>query len=180
MTSRSRQHGKFWVLIGALLCALVLPRAVQAEPVSVNPTVTMSGGGFRYNYAIVNASPFALSVVTLSVPSSALAIQNLSVPNGFNANFDSRLGLLDFVENTRSFAAGTTVSGFQFDSPSGPSLSSFTAVALNASGGVVEFAGQTLAPRAVAPVPEPSTFVLALTAGMLLLLVGGRRFRRIH
>ncbi len=172
-----QQCGKFLVLTGALLCALVLPRLVHAGPVLVNPTVSMSSGGFHYNYSVTNNSPLDLSVVTISLFSSPLAIQNLVAPTGFNTNFDVRLGLLDFLENTRSFTMGTTVSGFQFDSPFGPNTSSFTALALNSNGGLVSFAGQTLAPQVTTPVPEPSTFVLALTSGMLL--IGGRRFSRV-
>ncbi|MBA2253452.1 MAG: hypothetical protein H0W13_12245 [Nitrospirales bacterium] len=175
--SQLRQYSRILTLVSALMCALILPRLVHAGPILVDASVSINNGLFHYNYGVTNNSPLDLSVVTISLFSSPLAIQNLVAPTGFNTNFDVRLGLLDFLENTRSFTMGTTVSGFQFDSPFGPNTSSFTALALNSNGGLISFAGQTLAPQVTTPVPEPSTFVLALTSGMLL--IGGRRFSRV-
>jgi len=163
-----RQHKKLFVLTGAFVCALVIPTLVQAGPVLVEPMVSTSNGLVHYNYSITNNSPLDLSVVTISVINSPDAIQNLVAPTGFNANFDAGLGLLDFLENTQSFTTGTTVSGFQFDSPFGPNASSFTALALDATSGLIEFSGSTSAPAASA-VPEPSTFILMLTSSMLLI-----------
>lgn len=171
----SCQYKKLCVLAGALLCALVLPKLVHAGPVLVDPTISSNNGFFHYNYSVMNNSSVDLSVVTIGVISSPLAIHNLTAPSGFNVNFEATLGLLDFLENTSSFVMGTTVSGFQLDSPFGPNISSFTALALNSSGALISFSGSAFAP-APAPVPEPGTFILVLTSGMIL--IASRRFRR--
>lgn len=160
-----RHYARFLVLAAALLCALVLPGIAQAEPVMVNATVTMNGSLFRYNYSITNNTPLDISAITISVLSGSNAVQNLLAPSGFNIFFDSGLGLVDFVENTQTFTAGTTVSGFRFDSLFASNLTSFTALALDANGNPVIFGGTTLAPAAAAPIPEPSTLLLALTSG---------------
>lgn len=163
----NKPYARLLVLTGALLCALAFPSIVRAEPVMVNATVTPSGSLFRYNYSVTNSASFDISAITINVLSLPNAVQNLIAPTGFNIFFDSGLGVVNFVENTRTFTAGTTVSGFQFDSPFAPQVSSFTALGLDASQNPIIFTGTTLAPAAA--VPEPTTLAL-LAPGLLYLL----------
>ncbi len=181
---RTQSPRRLLGLAGAL-CALGLPISAHAQstvnPITVNPTVSaLNGGLYHYNYTVTNGSVFDLSLVTISTIattfSQGAAVQNLVAPTGFTATFDSGLGLLDFAENTQPFTAGTTVSGFAFDSAYAPGASTFEALALP-EGGSVTFDGTTLAP---APVPEAGTATgLGLGLGLLLGLIGlGLRRRR--
>lgn len=179
---RAQPHARLLGLAGAL-CTLALPIAARAQstvnPITVNPTVSaLNGGLYHYNYTVTNGSVFDLSLVTIStIPttfSQGAAVQNLVAPAGFTATFDPGLGLLDFAENTQPFTAGTTVSGFAFDSAYAPGASTFEALALP-GGGSVTFDGTTLAP---APVPEAGT-ATGLGLGLLpgLIVLGLRRRR---
>lgn len=89
----------------------------------VDSTVTpIDGGLFRYQFSITNTGPDDIILVTISgVPLNDPNIQTtLEVPAGFVPSYDPNLGLVDFVENTALFRAGTTVEGFAFNSGSGP------------------------------------------------------------
>jgi len=174
--NKPRQYVRFLALAAALWGALALPGVAQAEPVMVNATVTTNGALFRYNYSVTNNLSFDVSAITISVLSLPNAAQSLVAPTGFNIFFDPGLGQVDFVENTQTFAAGTTVSGFRFDSLFAPNLTSFTALALDANGSPVIFGGTTLAPAA--PIPEPSTLLLALTSGGMYFAHRWRHGRR--
>ena len=105
------------------------------------------------------------------------AVQDLTAPAGFNAFFDPGLRELDFLEDTQSFAAGSTVSGFSFISPSAPGSAIFTALRLDGDFTTVIVQGTVLTPRnAPAAVPEPATMVL-LTTGLAGIAAKVRRRR---
>lgn len=178
---RTRKHSPFLGLAVAL-CALALPGAVRAQNITVSPTVTSLGNGlYHYDYSIANGSALDLSLVTISAFGRADAVQNLTVPTGFTAvPFDYTLGLLDFAGDTQNFVAGTTVSGFAFDSAYAPGASTFEALALPDNSGIVTFDGTTLAPAA--PVPEASTATslgLALVPGLIVLGLRRRRSKAL-
>lgn len=157
--NNSRQYAKLLVLASVLLCAFALPGAAHAEPIMLNPTITNLGGGlFRYQYSVVNTSPFDFSAISINVIAASNAVQSLIAPTGFNAFFDPGLGQVDFVEDTQSFIAGMTISGFAFNSLFAPRLSMFTALRLDANGNPVTITGTVLAPQAA--IPEPATMVL--------------------
>jgi len=163
--NRPRRCVRLLVLAVALLCVLTLPSAAYAEPIMLNPTITNLGNGlFSYQYSVTNTSPFDFSAISiLNLPTVGNAVQNLMAPAGFNAFFDPGLGELDFVEDTQSFAAGATVSGFSFISPFAPGLTTFTALRLDGDNPII-VQGTVLAPQnAPAAVPEPATMVLLAT-----------------
>jgi len=152
------------MLAVALLCVLTLPSAAHAEPIMLNPTIMDLGNGlFSYQYSVANTSPFDFSAISiLNLPAVGNAVQNLLAPASFNAFFDPGLGELDFLEDTQSFGAGSTVSGFSFISPFAPGLTIFTALRLDENFNPVVVQGTVLAPQNAA-IPEPATMVLLAT-----------------
>ncbi len=163
----------WWSLgLASLLYAIVVPNSAHAASLTLTPTTAFEDGFFHYDYTISNDTNSDFLLVTLDVAAQPNAIQNLVAPTGFFSNFDAGLGLLDFAgQESIGFPAGSTFTGFEFDSPLQPRASSFTALRLDANENPVTFTGRTQAP---APVPEPSSTagLVALVSGFLLL----RRF----
>lgn len=139
-------------LVTALLvCAASLATA-HAQSLVVQSNVTFNGSAYHYAYTIDNQTAVDVSSVTISgLPLGDGSVLNLTAPATFVAFFDSGLGLLSFQEGSAAFLAGSSVSGFGFDSTFGPGAASFTAVDINGA----ELAGAT-----VSAVPEPSTYAL--------------------
>lgn len=156
--------------ITGFLMASVLS-AVNAQ-VIVSPVVTFSSGLYNYNYTITNNSTDDLFDLSIHVPAQATAIKNLSAPAGFISAFDPGLGLVDYLEDTSTFALGVPISGFKFSSPYAPVAGIFDANLFTTSGSINTFSGKT-----VAPAPEPGSIALlgagAVASGLLF-----NRFRR--
>lgn len=156
------------------LSAVLILNTARAQ-VSVTPTVTSDATAFHYDYAVANLTASDLAVITLTVAPVPHAVLNLTAPNGFIASFDTGVGLLSFLEDAdpatlQTFAPGTTVSGFRFDSVLPPVPTTFEA--LNLAGGFST--GPTLGPADPgAVIPEPGTLALLGTAALPFLL--GRR-----
>jgi hypothetical protein len=134
-----------------------------AEPawgqVDLSAVVTPIGGGmFHYDYTITNNLATDVLIVSLNVPPDPSAVINLMFPTDYIAVFDPGLGFVDFVEDAQPFAAGTGVAGFAFDSAFGPGTAGFSAFDVGLT---------------TAPVPEPTTALLAAVAA--LSVVGRRR-----
>ncbi len=164
---RTQQYAQFLGL-AALLYTLV-PNSAHAASLTVTPTTTSENGLFHYDYTISNDTSNDFLLVTIDVAAQPDAIQNLVTPTGFFSNFDAGLGLLDFAgQESTGFTAGSTFTGFEFDSPLQPRASSFTALRLDANENPLTLTGRT-----PAPVPEPSS-----TAGLVALVPGFFILRR--
>jgi len=136
---------------GALL--LFASILAHAALVTVNPSVTSIGGGdYKYAYSISYTGTDDAFLIDISVPANPAAVYNLTVPAGFEDQFDSVNGLVSFLENTSTFIA-TPTSGFSFDSPDAPGTASFVASVYDSNFNIYTISGSTAAPVAT---PEPS------------------------
>ena len=133
--------------------------------ISVASTVTGGPGAYLYAYTVTNTTPddpFVIDIPVLKLPAF---VTNLIAPTGFKIAFDSGLGLVSFIEDTKFFTS-TPVSGFSFRSIGGPGNVLFAATTLSStSGNVFTVSGPTQA-----PVPEPGYLLLVgigLSAGAI-------------
>jgi hypothetical protein len=105
-----------------LAILLLLPmRSTLAVPM-VDAIVTPTGGGvFHYEFSVTSdlADLFLVSI-TDAPPGDPLIAATLTTPVGYLANYDSGLGLLDFIADTAIFFPFGTTSGFAFDSSFSP------------------------------------------------------------
>lgn len=163
-------------LAGALGALFSAGSARAQLQVVVTPTVTQTGSLYNYSYSITNFTADDLYVVNLNgLPLVPGALSNFSAPAGYEITnpYDSGVGIESFYADD-SFASGTTVSGFSFDSTFAPSAVAFDTV----SSGTAAYTGTTRGP-AGAPVPEASTLV-SLGAGLsVLALIAVRRRRPV-
>ena len=162
-------HRKLLFTLGsacAATAALTLPTLGNAQVV-VKTTVTPAGSLFHYDYTLTNNTANEIAIFTLEgLPTGGNVVQNLTAPTGFQAAFDTNLGLLSFIGDTNFFSAGTTSPDFVFDSPFAPGTSTFTALDVTGT----EIKGSATAPSAV---PEPGA--VSLLAGVVLAGMGLRR-----
>jgi hypothetical protein len=160
---RFKPYGTPLGLAGAL-CALLTPGRGEAQ-ITVTPDVTLGNGLYHYDYTVANNGTTDLLDVAIDVAAMPDAIQNLMAPDGFQTSFDSGLGIVDFLADSHTFTAGGSLSGFAFDSPFGPTDSTFTTLDVNGD----TFTGATAAPTGV---PEPGGVALlgaAATTGIVAL-----------
>jgi hypothetical protein len=148
--------------------------------VTVELTRTPMGGYFHYDVAITNGEAVDLAIVSiLDAPLVDPWIDpSLVVPAGFLGSYDGGLGIVDFLGDVGVFAAGTTTSGFSFDSLGSPPdfFRSFGALGVNGEA----FGDFVLIDNPpVAPVPEPSRTLLMLALGLGLLGMLERRTARL-
>ncbi|HZO92119.1 MAG TPA: PEP-CTERM sorting domain-containing protein [Chthonomonadaceae bacterium] len=167
MTHRM-QYRKLLGLAGAA-CAILMLCQARAQSVDVTPTVTFANGLYHYDYSIFNDTAEELAIVSIGVLPGPNTVLNPTAPTGYQASYDSGLGIVDFLPELGAggFDPGSTVNGFLFDSPIPPGQSSFSA--LTASG--VPIMGITQA-----PVPEPQSLAL-LGAAAAVSTVALRRRR---
>jgi hypothetical protein len=133
-----------------------------AAVVAGNAVFNSATSDYTYSYSVMN-SGLMDDLVIVSVPAfSPLGVTNINAPSGFSLTFDLIGGWVNLIEDgsiltPETFAPGSTVGLFSFNSVTAPGLVNF--VAFDASG--MEFTGSTMA-----PVPEASTPLLTLLAGL--------------
>jgi hypothetical protein len=136
------------------------------------------GATFHYDYSIT-IGPLDVDVILVDIVVSVadLSLANLFAPAGFQTIYDAGLGIVSFLPSLGSpslFAAGTTLSGFGFDSARGPGPSTFQTLDILAG----SFVGATIA-SVGAPIPEPGTAVLlSLGLGVFLAIGTLSKLRR--
>ena len=152
---------------------LCLGSAALAQAPTVIPAFTFSGGVYHFNYTVTNNSTNDLFDVSLHVPTGAGIIFNLTAPAGYQAAYDSGLGLVDFLEDSSIFATGTPVSGFTFDSRLQPGRNQIDGLTVDSNGNIIttSFIGTTVT-------PEPGTFALLGAAVSVGAVVMRRRKSR--
>jgi hypothetical protein len=181
-----RVFARFLALAGALSALVAASTGTARANVTVNGMVTFNStlALYTYSYSVTNNLADPLALVNIAVLPDPTAVLNPMAPTGFLTIFDpgpfDGVGLVSFLEDAdpetpQSFAPGTTVSGFSFQSRFGPNPTPYTHV--NANSGVEVVGGTTVGPAAV--IPEPGTLLLGLSAAPgLLLLPLRRRCRR--
>lgn len=156
--------------LAAIVC---LVAATARGAVVVTGTATPLGGSFRYDLTVANSGPEDFVLVSLvDAPlADPLIGVTLTVPAGFLGSYDSGLGFVDFLEGADLFAAGTTVTGFGFESLAGPAgaFTAFEALGVNGE--------NASGPVTIVTVPEPSDSPVAFALGLGLAAAAGRRNR---
>jgi hypothetical protein len=149
---------------------------VHAADLSLSGTVTPLGASFLYELEIANAGPDDYSIVSIiDAPLNEMLIGNtLTTPAGFIGSYDGGLGIIDFLEDTQFFAAGTVFDGFSFQSAVGPALAFATFSALTTQGATAS-GDVTWEVRAV---PEPSAGLTPVLALGLAFAAWSRRVER--
>jgi hypothetical protein len=155
----------------------LMAQAVHAAP-SVEMTVTSVGGGvFQYDFSISNfgISDLAIVSITDAPPGDGLINSTLVAPAGFLASYDSGLGFVDFLGDVSVFAAGTTTSGFSFQSAalSDAYFNSFEALGVLGE----SFSGDI---RRISTIPDRGNSLVLLGAGLLALMALGSRSQTFH
>ena len=158
--------------VALVLGAMQLPRAALAS-VMVDRAVTPLGGG-AYHYAFSVTDTLAGDIILVTLTDAPLGDPlipgTLTGPAGFLTNYDSGLGLVDFIADIPpEFPIGTT-GLFEFDSTTAPGAGFTLFDTLNVLGDVTS--GQVNVAQAI---PEPGS--LALFAVGLLGLFGRPRRR---
>jgi hypothetical protein len=155
------------IRISLLSCMCLFIAAVPAARANllVEATVTPLVGTFQYDFSVENTGPD--DVVIVSIVDAPLADPlidpTLVSPAGFFGSYDSGLGIVDFLEDTELFAAGTTTGGFSFQSLSGPSNNFALFEALTPLGDFISGSvNHTI-------VPEPSSLVVCCALGLAVI-----------
>ena len=161
-------------LTATALFGVLIANSVEAQ-VSIAPTTSFNGSLYTYSYSVVNGSAQDLAIANLNFVGMPVNLTNLVAPTGFGISYDPGVNIVSFFEDsdpntTPTFAAGSTVSGFSFQSVFPSTTIGFDG--FDVAGNT--FAGNTQGPVAV---PEASTLVmtLSLTTGMSTLLLRRRR-----
>lgn len=147
-------------------CIAAAPGARAAAVITGNATFNITTNDYTYIYSVMNTGTVEdLALVTIPVMST-LGISSVFAPTGFTLAYDPSQGWVNFIEDgsiitPETFAPGSTVGEFRFNSASMPGMVQYSA--FDAAG--TEFNGSV-----VAPVPEPSGALLTLLAGSTVLL----------
>lgn len=130
----------------------------------ITSAVTFNAGTslYHYSYSVQNTGLEDLALI--SIPADpASSVLGIMAPVGFDLTFDPSQGWLNLNEDNniftnQTFAVGSTVAPFQFDSPLAPGNVTFSAFDVTGT----EFNG-----TAQAPVPEASTAMLSSLVGLV-------------
>lgn len=148
-------------LLGMAAASLLTSGAHAAAVVTGSAMFNTTTNDYTYSYSVMNSGPMD-DLVLVSIPAfSPLGVSSIFAPSGFSLTYDMSQNWVNLIEDgsiltSETFAPGSTVSGFSFNSATAPGFVNF--LAYDASG--TEFTGSV-----VAPVPEPSGALLAVLAG---------------
>ncbi|MDP0491920.1 MAG: PEP-CTERM sorting domain-containing protein [Verrucomicrobiota bacterium JB023] len=144
---------------------LLAAGTVSASTVLVNiDYLTLGDGSFQYDVTVVNDCPDDLINVNFPdapvndflLPSTAMS------PVGFTIDYDPGFGTLDLNAEASNFVAGSSVSGFSFQTEADPSFfASFQ--------GFTDTFGEFSGTSTVNLIPEPTSAALVALGGLALL-----------
>lgn len=127
LTKGARRAG---LTAAALGFFLVTPWS-QAQ-VTLDAIVTLRPDAVRYDLTVHNATAEDLVLISLldGPLGDARIGMTLSAPAGFLDNYDPGLGIVDFLGDSEVFGAGTTLTGFSFETSAmaGPGFEFFEAL----------------------------------------------------
>lgn len=159
--------------LGLLAGACLLASVAEAGLFVDLSASAIGGGAYEYAASVSNTGPQDVAIVSLvDAPlNDPLISASLSAPAGFSTSYDPGLGFLDFLADL-SFAAGSTVGGFSFQSLAAPGASFSLFEALTVDGdkltGRVRYPGIS--------VPDSGNSLAALSVGMVVLGAARRRW----
>lgn len=156
--------------LGLLLGGLLGP-AQAAAMVDVEATVTMfSPGVFVYDVSVTNGlvDDVVLVILVDAPVADGLVGSSIAAPSGYAALYDANFGVVDLVEDSEVFAAGTSVASFSFASRTMPATGVFERFEAYTTEG-------DLASGTITVVPEPSRALLRSAGVFLLSLLAGVR-----
>ena len=143
--------------------------------VTVNSNVSFSSGVYTYSYTITNSGTlFDIATIDLPIAPGAM-ITDLFAPAGFGIISDgSPVNLVSLFEDsdastTPRFAPDSTNGTFSFQSPTAPSLVTFSALDVN---------GDTYTGVTQSAVPEPSSLLFIASTLVPILASRSRRHQR--
>lgn len=153
-----------------LLAGMAISGLVTAQAaVVITGTATLNAGVYTYSYSVTNGGSTELTIIDIPIGESVL-VSNETAPTGFTTISDGPpVNLVSFFPDSGfssgTFAPGSTVAFFTYQSTSAPTLVTFSAQDVNGD----MFTGQT-----ISAVPEPSGLML-LAASAVPLLASRRR-----
>jgi hypothetical protein len=171
------QKSKLLSLLGALAGLSLAPQTqaqVTAPVISYVANETSPGlWAFNFSVSIPGTDDFSIISVTDAPAGDGLIASTLTAPADFAASYDSGLGILDFIEGTQPFMAGSVTDGFTFQTTANPFAFFTTFEALTVNGG---FATGSIV-GTVNPIPEPA-HCAAVFVGVAGLLIARKRMNR--
>ncbi len=151
-------------LSGLVTIGLLTSHAKAAAILTGSATFNTASNDYTYSYSVMNSGTLD-DLVLISIPAfSPLGVTGMFAPSGFSLTYDMSQNWVNLMEDgsiltLETFAPGSTVGGFSFNSRTAPGLVDF--LAYDASG--TEFTGSVTAP-VPAQVPEPAGALLAALA----------------
>ena len=124
------------VLLLVTALGVILTQAAHAGLIVHVHSSPLPGGLFEYEFSVSNQTPDPLAIVSLldAPTGDAVLAASLTGPMGFLTNYDSGLGIVDFLEGTSTFGSGSTIHGFSFQSGAAPGTAFQFIEALNVRG----------------------------------------------
>jgi hypothetical protein len=160
------------VALVAIFIAVFLPASAQAAPFVLS-NVSSVGTQYQYDYSLdfdfdPDPAEEPIAILDINVLPNDTSLAVLGAPVGYFIVYDSGLGLLSFLP-VGTFPTTGTVGLFSILSAHAPLATTWNALGINSG----FYTGATVGPLGpIAPVPEPSTWLLlAMAFGAL----GGRR-----
>jgi P pilus assembly chaperone PapD len=154
-----------------LLAGMAISAVATAQAaVVITGTATLNAGIYTYSYSVTNSGSTELTIIDIPIGES-VTVSNESAPTGFTAISDGPpVNLVSFFPDSGfasgTFAPGSTVEFFTYQSTSAPFMVTFNAQDVNGD----VFSGQT-----ISAVPEPSGLMLIAASAVPLLAARRRR-----